>query len=98
VQGEWHTLSAASPAQLGRGRRGGVRSPPPTMLCKELGGPISSAANSEVSTPDGVDTDTTIILGDLSVAIENQSEPAGEVLRSQPGAPAHEFFRIRRRR
>lgn len=44
-----------------------------------VGGPISSAANSEASTPDGVDTDTTIILGDLSVTIETHSEPAGEV-------------------
>jgi hypothetical protein len=44
-----------------------------------VGGPISSAANSEASTPDGVDTDTTIILVDLSVTIETYSEPAGEV-------------------
>jgi hypothetical protein len=38
-----------------------------------------TAANSEASTPDGVDTDITIILGDLSVTIETRSEPAGEV-------------------
>jgi hypothetical protein len=49
------------------------------MLCKEPEGPISSVANSEASTPNGVDTDTTIILGDLSVSIETLSEPAGEV-------------------
>jgi len=49
-----------------------------------VGGPISSAANSEASTPDGVDTDTTIILGDL---IETHSERAGEVRSSEFVAP-----------